>query len=318
MSSSPVSGWGSPSTPPRSVVSADRNIHRLRPDLTFQAAVALRFESPLSVGETPDGVRLDFTVQGTVAGPGLNGKFPLCAAYLRIDVDGVGTIHVRAPLLFNDGAMAEMEATGRYDFGEDGYRRAVAKDLPNSALGWCPRFFTGHPRYLWLNRALFLGIGELRPREARVDYDLFLIGSQTSTTRETAGNEKSLYERLGGNKALEKMAREFLDALLDSATLNRQNPKVAEAHARFNTPDLRRQGTQSLTTLFCQLTGGPCQYNGRSLKEAHAPLEISNADWAVMAKELIKVLQRNGVPRPEQQQFLAIIEQKKSDIVTRR
>jgi hemoglobin len=113
------------------------------------------------------------------------------------------------------------------------------------------------------------------------------------------------------------MAREFLDALLDSATLNRQNPKVAEAHARFNTPDLRRAGTQSLTTLFCQLTGGPCQYSGRSLKEAHAPLEISNADWSVMAKELIKVLQRHQISRPDQQEFLAIIEQKKPDIVTR-
>jgi hypothetical protein len=152
------------------------------PGLKFVAAVALRFDTPLSIGETPDGVRLDFNVHGTVEGPEFNGTFAPCAAYLLIDPDGVGTIQVRAPLRFNDGALAELEATGRYDFGRDGYERAIAGDLPNSALGWCPRFLTGHPRYLWLNRALFLGVGELRPRETRVDYDLFLMSSPVALT----------------------------------------------------------------------------------------------------------------------------------------
>jgi hypothetical protein len=154
------------------------------PQVTFVASVALRFDTPRSIGETPDGVRLDFQVHGTVKGPALKGKFPSCAAYLLIDPDGVGTINVRAPLLLDDGARAELEATGRYDFGQDGYRRAIANDLPNSALGWCPRFLTGHPRYAWLNRALFLGVGELRPRETRVDYDLFQL---TSLSHSTAG-----------------------------------------------------------------------------------------------------------------------------------
>jgi len=145
------------------------------PDLKYLATVALRFDTPRSIGETPDGIRLDFEVQGTVDGPVLQGRFPRCAAYLLVDVDGVGLIHVRAPLLLNDGAVAELEATGRYDFGEDGYKRAAAQDLPNSALGWCPRFFTASPRYLWLNRVMCLGVGQLRPRETRVDYDLFAV-----------------------------------------------------------------------------------------------------------------------------------------------
>ena len=72
---------------------------RLAPELKFVAAVTLRFDTPQSVGETPDGVRLDFVLHGTVEGPRLNGKFPPCAAYLLIDVDGVGTINARAPLL---------------------------------------------------------------------------------------------------------------------------------------------------------------------------------------------------------------------------
>jgi hypothetical protein len=157
------------------------------PELKFLAAVALRFDTPLSIGETPDGVRFDFTVHGTVQGPLLKGKFPPCAAFLLIDADGVGTINVRAALHLDDGALAEMEATGRYDFGDDGYQRAAAGDLPNSALGWCPKFFTGHPRYLWLNRAQCLGVGELRPRETRVDYDLYLMTPGESASAASEG-----------------------------------------------------------------------------------------------------------------------------------
>jgi len=160
---------------------AQNDIPRLSPELKFVAAVALRFDNPESLGETPEGVRFHFQVHGTVQGPELQGKFPPCMAYLSIDPDGVGTINVRAPLHFDDGATAELLATGRYDFGQDGYRRAIAKDLPNSALGWCPRVITDSPRYQWLNRALFLGVGELRPREARVDYDLFMLTGRAGT-----------------------------------------------------------------------------------------------------------------------------------------
>ena len=143
----------------------------------FVAAVALRFDTPLSVGETPDGVRLDLRVRGRIVGPALKGEFLPCAAYVLVDPGGVGTIQVRAPLRLDDGALAELEALGRADFGPDGYKRAIAGDLPNAPLGSCPRFLTGHPRYLWLNRSLFLGGGELRPRDTRIDYDLFLLSS---------------------------------------------------------------------------------------------------------------------------------------------
>ena len=156
------------------VQSADRT--RLKPELEFVAHVALRLGEVTNVGETPDGIRMQFMVHGTVNGAKLRGEFPATTvAYLRIDRDGVGTIDVRAPLNLHDNAVAELEARGRYDFGADGFERALARDLPDSDLGWCPRLVTGDPRYLWLNRTQFLGVGKLRPREGRVDYDLFAL-----------------------------------------------------------------------------------------------------------------------------------------------
>ena len=89
---------------------AKSDIPRVAPELKFVAAVALRFDNPESLGETPEGVRFHFRVHGTVQWPELQGKFPPCMAYLSIDPDGVGTINVRAPLHFDDGATAELLA----------------------------------------------------------------------------------------------------------------------------------------------------------------------------------------------------------------
>lgn len=159
-------------------------VTRLTPELELLASVSLRLAEVISVGEAPDGVRMQFMVHGTVDGPKLKGEFPAStAAYLRIDRDGVGTINVRAPLKLHDGAMLDLEAVGRYDFGDDGYRRAVAGDLPDSDLGWCPRLLTSDSRYLWLNRTQLLGVGKLRPREARVDYELFALSPSAECAR---------------------------------------------------------------------------------------------------------------------------------------
>jgi hypothetical protein len=157
---------------------------RSKPELELVASVSLRLDKVVSVGESPDGVRMQFMLHGTADGPRLKGEFPTTTcAYLRIDRDGVGTINVRAALNIHDGAKAELEAVGRYDFGEDGYRRAVNGDLPDSDLGWCPRLLTSHERYLWLNRTQLLGVGRLRPREARVDYELFAMSPSDDSTR---------------------------------------------------------------------------------------------------------------------------------------
>jgi hypothetical protein len=162
---------------------------RLKPALEHIASVALRLDKIVIVGEAPDGMRMQFMVHGTVNGSKLKGEFPTStAAYLRIDRDGVGTIHVRAPLLLHDGATAELDATGRYDFGEDGYARAVAGDLPDSDLGWCPRLLTGDARYLWLNRTQFLGVGKLRPKQGRVDYDLFSMSPSADSARRSSAD----------------------------------------------------------------------------------------------------------------------------------
>jgi hemoglobin len=291
---------------------------RSPPELKFAAYVALHLDEAKSVGETPDGVRLDLLVHGAVDGPMLNGKFAPLAAYMLVDVDGIGTLYVRAPLVLNDGAALEIEATVRYDFGADGYRKAAAGALPDSIVAGGLRFLTAHPRYLWLNRALCLGVGELHSREKSIEYDLYVIQPASATSGDqsrgpsTAG-DTPLFERLGGKQKLDQIVSDFVDGLDTNARLNAQNPRIAIARAGVDPWDRKRK----VSDLLCKLTGGPCDYRGR-LRDAHSPMRLTEADWSIGGEEMVKALNKNQIPKADQDELLAMIETLKSDIVQRR
>lgn len=303
--------------------SADR-CEQAVPELTFAATVGLLLESSQLVGKTPDGVRLELRVHGEVAGPMLNGKFPSLAAHMLVDETGVGTLYVRAPLVLSDGAVLEIEATVRYDFGPDGYQRAAADKLPDSVVAGALRFLTAHPRYLWLNRALCLGVGALDSRAKRIDYDLFVISakapgadpSRASGARATGGmpNEMSLYERLGSHEGISRIAADFMHGLETNPQLARQNPRIAAANAAVD-PALRNR---RVAEMLSQLTGGPSEYTGRPLERVHAPMSLSGADWTIGGEELVRALNRNNVSRSDQNELLTMIETLKSDVVQRR
>ncbi len=288
---------------------------RLTPGLTFVATIALRLDAAVSVGETPNGVLMQLSMHGTVDGPNLKGEFrPGTLASLRIDSDGVGTIEVRTPLLLSDGARAELEATGRYDFGDDGYYRAARgpEHLPESELVWCPRILTPDPRYLWLNRTQFLGVGRLIPREARVNYDLYAVAWRSSGEYpENATAKPSLYERLGRREGIRKLMSAAIDSLHGNEQLNRQNPKIAAVNARLNPEELK----EKVTDFICKVSGGPCVYRGRTMPASHSHLDVSEADWKLFIDETVKVMNRERIGVSEQTDLLALLESFKPEIV---
>jgi hemoglobin len=299
---------------------ADR-CDRFEPKLTFASFVSLRLDSSQSVGETPDGVRLELRVHGSAAGPMITGEFPPLAAHMLVDVEGIGTLNVRAPLVLNDGAVLEIEATVRYDFGKDGYRRALAGNLPDSIVGGGLRFLTGDRRYQWVNRALCLGVGQLLSKETRIDYDLYAIsvqptnapGAYSDSASSGRANPGSLYQRLGGRDGIGRIVSAFMHGLDTNSQLARQNPRIAVARAGAN--QVHRKA--NLTDLLSQLTGGPGTYGGRPLAQVHAPMELSNADWTLGGEEFVRALHMNGVGKADRDELLSMIEALKPDLVRR-
>jgi hemoglobin len=136
---------------------------------------------------------------------------------------------------------------------------------------------------------------------------LVLVGA-ASAEEKAAG--PSLYERLGGVGPISVVVDEFIDRLAADKVLN-ANPAIKAARARVPKSYLKFH----VTTLVCQVTGGPCKYTGRGMKESHAHLNITEKEWAQMASVFKSVLDKYKVPGKEQEELFAVVGTTKGDIV---
>ncbi len=126
----------------------------------------------------------------------------------------------------------------------------------------------------------------------------------------TAAAGKSLYERLGGLKGITLVSDDFIDRLVKNATLNK-NKAINAGRKSSPPPYLKFQVSQ----LVCEVTGGPCKYTGKNMKEAHAHLHITENEWKIMTADFKKSLDKFKVPEAEQKELFDIVGKTKSDIV---
>jgi len=130
------------------------------------------------------------------------------------------------------------------------------------------------------------------------------------THSEETPAQKSLYDRLGGVYAIAAVIDDFINRVMDNPRLN-ANPKVDEAHHRIS-----RAGFKYLVTeMVCWATGGPQQYSGRSMRDSHVHLDITEEEWQVFLTDLQACLDHFAVPKAEQGEIFAIVNSTKSDIV---
>lgn len=122
--------------------------------------------------------------------------------------------------------------------------------------------------------------------------------------------KKSLYDRLGGVYAVATVVDDFIERLLENDTLN-ANPAIKDARDRVPQAGLKYR----VTELVCQVTGGPCKYTGRTMKDSHAHLNITEREWDAMAADFKKTLDKFKVPAAEQKELFDIVGTTKKDIV---
>ncbi len=124
------------------------------------------------------------------------------------------------------------------------------------------------------------------------------------------GAPKPLYERLGGLKGITLVTDDFIDRLVRNKTLN-ANPAIDAGRKRSPAPYLKFH----VSALVCEVTGGPCKYTGRGMKEAHVHLNITEKEWNVMVAEFKRSLAKFKVPAQEQQELFDIVGKTRGDIV---
>lgn len=133
----------------------------------------------------------------------------------------------------------------------------------------------------------------------------FALPEQTPTPA-----KPPLYERLGGLYGISAVVDSFIEKLAVNPTLN-ANPAIEAARKPERLPGLKVH----VSTLVCEVTGGPCKYSGRDMKSAHASLHISEKDWDAMVADFKKTLDEFKVPSGEQEELIGIVATTKPDIV---
>ena len=148
--------------------------------LEYECTYHAELKEGLPVGEGPRGNRLVIEViGGAVEGKRLNGKFLTGGAdWLIVGTDGFARLDVRAQIQTNDGAYIYVSyVTGLIEMNakvQDALGAAKGTEYGDHYFRTCPVFETGDPRYAWLNQALFVAEGHLRPGRI-VEYKVYRV-----------------------------------------------------------------------------------------------------------------------------------------------
>ena len=129
------------------------------------------------------------------------------------------------------------------------------------------------------------------------------------TTAETAAAapvaaEPSLYDRLRGKDAITAVIDDFVANVAADKRINAR-------FAKTNIPHLK----QMLVEQVCQATGGPCTYTGKSMRDAHKGMKITEADFNALVEDLTKSLDKFKVADKEKTELLTALGGMKGDIV---
>lgn len=132
-------------------------------------------------------------------------------------------------------------------------------------------------------------------------------GAGVAAARGQAGQEKSLYERLGGYNALAAVVDDFIARLATDKQLSRFLTGLSN--------DSKKRLRQHVLNQFCAATGGPCLYTGRDMKTSHEGLGITESEWDIAARHLAASLDKFKVPKREKDEVIGFVTSLKKDIV---
>jgi len=121
-----------------------------------------------------------------------------------------------------------------------------------------------------------------------------------------AADKPSLYERLGGQEAIDAVVDLFYVKILDDERVNHF----------FEDVNMRRQIVRQKEFLAAAF-GGPKPYEGRDLRTAHAALDLTAEDFGVIAELLQASLEEAGVDEALVNEVMTIAASTKDAVLNR-
>lgn len=114
----------------------------------------------------------------------------------------------------------------------------------------------------------------------------------------------TLYAELGENAGISQIVDHMLGLAL-------QDARIKDS---FRDSNLKRLAAL-IKEQFCVLSDGPCRYSGDGMKETHAGLQITSAQFNALAEDLQIAMEQAGIPSRLQNRLIARLAPMKRDIV---
>lgn len=118
---------------------------------------------------------------------------------------------------------------------------------------------------------------------------------------------KPLFDRLGGKGAITAVVETFVGNVGGDARIN----------GYFASTDLAKLKVH-LINQICEASGGPCKYSGRTMKQTHAGMGVTDAAFGALVEDLVAALDHHKVGKTEKDELLGVLGPMKSDIVERK
>jgi hemoglobin len=134
----------------------------------------------------------------------------------------------------------------------------------------------------------------------------WLIACATVLLSASAQADEPLFFRMGGEAKLKAAVDELVVVMLADERIN----------FVFAQTELTKF-KHLLYTQLCELAGGPCIYDGRDMRTAHAKLPITNAHFNALTEDLYIAFERVGVSYSLQNEMIALLAPMQRDIVRR-
>jgi hemoglobin len=118
----------------------------------------------------------------------------------------------------------------------------------------------------------------------------------------------SLFDRIGGRAGLEKIVPDVVQLHLDNAVCGERFRAAKKSPAEL---------TRLAIEFFATGLSGIASYEGLSMPDAHAGMNVSEAEYLAVLDDILEALQRHGIGQQEQAELLYIAYGMKSEIIGR-
>jgi hemoglobin len=135
-------------------------------------------------------------------------------------------------------------------------------------------------------------------------------GAKKPETQEPPKSAATLWDRLGGEQNVKKVVDEFV-------AIAAADPKIDFTRGgKYKLDDKATAHLKKeLVDFVSQATGGPFKYSGKDMREVHAGMGITDAQFEAAAADLKKALQTHGAKPEDIDRVLKAVGSTRNDIV---